>query len=74
MSKDLKSGTFFDDVMKSSKKLPGVGRYDLLASKKPKILGTYTYKEANSGVMAEAQYKGMTTPSHYNAVDINLIK
>ena len=27
-----------------------------------------------TGVVAEAQYKGMTSPSHYNSVDINLIK
>ena len=73
MSKDLKQGTFFDDIMKSSKKLPGVGKYDLLPNKN-KIHGTYTYKEPMSGVMAEAQYKGMSSPSHYNAVDINLIK
>lgn len=41
MAKDMKSGTFFDDIMKSSKKLPGVGRYDL-DKNKDKIHGTYT--------------------------------
>jgi len=59
--------------MKNAKKLPGVGRYDIQGSK-DRVKVTYTSKAPNSGVMSEAQYKGMTTPSHYNSVDINLIK
>jgi len=53
MSKDMKTVTFFDEVMKSSKKLPGVGRYDL-DKKNYKVHGTYTQKEPITGVIAEA--------------------
>ena len=59
--------------MKSSKKLPGVGRYDLDKNYN-KVHGTYTQKSPITGVVAEAQYNGMSSPSHYNSVDINLIK
>ena len=41
MAKGQKIGTFFDEVMKSSKKLPGVGRYDLDKNYN-KVHGTYT--------------------------------
>jgi hypothetical protein len=52
MSKDLKTGTYFEEVMKNAKKNPGVGKYD--PSNKCKIKGTYTFKEPMNGVMAEA--------------------
>ena len=63
--------------MKNAKKLPGVGKYETqgqLCYGKDRVKGTYTSKAPISGVMSEAQYKGMTSPSHYNSVDINLIK
>ena len=59
--------------MKHAKNLPGVGKYDVQKSM-DRVRGTYTTKAPISGVMAEAQYKGMTSPSHYNAVNLNLIK
>ena len=40
-------------MMKSSKKLPGVGRYDL-DKNYGKVHGTYTQKQALTGVVAEA--------------------
>ena len=58
--------------MKCAKKLPGVGKYEL--NNKDKVKGTYTFKEPITGVMAEAQYKGLSSPSHYNSVDIHVIK
>lgn len=73
MAKDQKIGTYFDEVMKNAKKYPGVGKYEAHKSM-DRVKGTYTSKAPISGVMDEAQYKGMTSPSHYNAVNLNLIK
>jgi hypothetical protein len=41
MSKDQKTGTIFDEIIRSSKKLPGVGRYDV-EKIRDKVHGTYT--------------------------------
>lgn len=64
--------------MNNAKKLPGVGKYEVQKSNEyanlDRVKGTYTSKAPMTGVMAEAQYKGMTSPSHYNAVNIDLIK
>ena len=60
--------------MKDSAKKPGVGRYDLLNSPSRKIIGNYTNKELKSGMLEEAIYKGMSTPPHYPAIDIERIK
>ena len=40
-----KTLTFFQSVEKDSKKSPGVGKYDMLNSKKSKILGNYLVKD-----------------------------
>ena len=65
---------YFGSVMNEAKKTPGVGKYDLASQKKQKVLGTYTQKATGGGFTDAALFKGMTTPSHYNAVDLNLIK
>ena len=51
--------------MKAARKLPGVGKYEVQKSM-DRVRGTYTSKAPISGVMSEAQYKGMTSPGHYN--------
>lgn len=60
--------------MKDSAKKPGVGRYDLLNSPSRKILGNYTNKQVKSGMLDEAIFYGMGTPSHYQAIDLERIK
>lgn len=60
-------------MINEAKKSPGVGKYDLLA-KKPKVLGNYTQKSNGGGFSDEAVYQGMTTPSHYPSIDLNIIK
>ena len=56
-----KNGSFVDDIIRSDKGKPGVGRYEN-SPPKAKVLGTYTQKEANTGMISEAIYKGMQTP------------
>ena len=64
--------SYFEDVVNQAKKTPGVGKYDLLG--KQKILGNYTYATQGGGFTDSAVYMGQQSPSHYPAVDQNLIK
>ena len=56
----------------ASRKVPGPGRYE--NDRKRKIYGTYTYKNAGGTFTDEALYRGMCTPSHYPAVDLEVTK
>ena len=64
--------SYFEDVINQAKKTPGVGKYELI--KKQKILGNYTYATQGGGFTDAAVYQGQQSPSHYPAVDQNLIK
>ena len=61
-----------DQIQKLSSKIPGVGKYETMT--KPKILGTYTQKNSGGTFSDAAIFKGMSTPSHYPAIDLNVIK
>ena len=47
---------YFEDVMNQAKKVPGVGRYDLIG--KRKIMGNYTYSTQGGGFTDQATYEG----------------
>lgn len=59
-----------DKITKDAKEKPGVGRYD--TTKKHKIFGNYLTKEPIGAFTDDAQWRGMSTPSHYNSVDANV--
>lgn len=65
--------TYFGKIVNDSKKVPGVGQYKT-EGPKPKILGNYLIKQPIGGITDDAIFKGMSTPSHYNAVAIEKIK
>ena len=69
-----KTLTFFQQVEKEGKKVPGVGKYDMLNSKKSKILGNYLVKDKRGSATDPAVFQGMTTPSHYNSIELDRIK
>lgn len=69
-----KTPTYFTSVINEAKKFPGVGKYNIADQQKPKVLGNYLVKQTGGGFSDAAVFQGMSTPSHYNAVDLNLIK
>lgn len=64
--------THLEEIQRESKKTPGPGKYE--TKKKVKIYGTYTYKETGCTFTNEAQFRGMSTPSHYTTVDLEKTK
>jgi len=54
--------------------VPGVGKYDMLNSKKSKIHGNYLVKDKRGLSTDQATFHGMTTPSHYNSIELDKIK
>ena len=59
-----------DKIQKEAKEKPGVGRYETV--KKQKIFGNYLTKEPIGGFTDDAQWRGMSTPSHYPQVEANV--
>lgn len=72
MSKN-KAESFFNDLIKEGAKVPGVGKYDPVQPKM-KILGNYTQKDSKGGITDDSIFKGMTSPSPYNSVDLEVYK
>ena len=69
-----KTPTYFAAVINEAKKTVGVGKYNITDLQKPKILGNYLYGQKGGGLTDSAIFQGMSTPSHYNAVDLNKVK
>ena len=59
--------------MKSEAQRPGVGKYDTVGQKQ-KVVGNYTTRSGKGGILDEAIWKGMATPSHYPTVSIERYK
>lgn len=68
-----KGKSYFESVITSAKKTPGVGKYDVMGSK-PKVLGNYRSTQEGGGFSDEAKAIGMSTPSHYPAIDMDKLK
>lgn len=51
-----KTLSFFQQVEKDAKKVPGVGKYDMLNSKKTKILGNYLNKQPRGAATDSAVF------------------
>jgi hypothetical protein len=64
--------TVLEAVQKHAKAIPGVGKYNIAT--KPRVLGTYTQKNTGGTFTDAAIFKGMSTPSHYPAIDLNKYK
>lgn len=64
--------------MDESKKIPGVGKYEIRPKNfkvnADKIYGNYTLKTEGGGFIDEAKYNGHCTPAPYQAIDLNKIK
>jgi hypothetical protein len=69
-----KTPTYFTAVINEAKKTVGVGKYNIADQQKPKVVGNYLHKQTGGGFSDAAVFHGMSTPSHYNAVDLNVIK
>ena len=61
-----------DQIKIEAGKTPGPGRYE--AKKKRKVLGNYLYKAEGGTMTDDAIVHGMSTPSHYDSIDLNKIK
>lgn len=68
-----KTPTYFASVINEAKKFPGVGKYNI-DQQKPKVLGNYLLKDTGGGFSDEAVFKGMSTPSHHNVIDMAITK
>jgi|TARA_B110000305_G_C19345030_1_gene591202 hypothetical protein len=68
-----KGKTYFENVINSAKKTPGVGKYDVTGPKQ-KVLGNYRSTHEGGGFSDEARAIGMSTPSHYPAIDMDKIR
>ena len=74
-----KNESFIVRAMKTSKPLPGVGRYDIANMKgggqlKKKIIGSYTLKETGGGYIDTAIARGQQSPGHKDPVHIEKIR
>lgn len=49
-----KTPSYFTQIQETGKKLPGVGKYDIMNLKKKYIHGSYTKKETGGGVFDAA--------------------
>ena len=67
------SPSFFTQVQKKAKETPGVGQYKPTEFKY-KVLGNYTQKLEGGGYIDEAIVHGKSTPSHYPAIKLDIIK
>ena len=58
--------TFLGQIEKDSARnyIPGPGHYK--SDSKERVLGAMTLKEPKISFIEEAQYRGKSTPSHYN--------
>ena len=60
------------------RKVPGVGKYEIRPKNEKvnadKVVGNYTNREAPGGFVDSAVAHGMSTPSHYEAIELNKIK
>ena len=67
-----KVGTVFGELAKKEAEKPGVGKYNI--TRKQKIMGNYLVKEGKGCMIDEALFKGMSSPSHYDAINLEKIK
>ena len=68
-----KGKTYFEAVVNNAKKTPGVGKYDVTGPK-IKVHGNYTTKQEGGGFSDEAKAIGMSSPSHYPAIDMDKMR
>ena len=65
--------SYFTQIVKTADKTPGVGKYNPNEFKY-KVFGSYTQKTEGGGYIDEAVVKGQSSPSHYQAINLDLIK
>ena len=66
-----KSPSYFTQIQDTGKKLPGVGKYDIMNLKKKKVQGSYTKKEVGGGIFDAAV--AAATPDFKDPVDMNKV-